>query len=239
MNPGTVPGYDRLMRPLIRAALAVLLAALSARGLAAQGATFDEGTFVVTVNGAVVGKEAFRILRSPGPNQLYTSTAQCAFGDRRISPALSADRAGSPLLYRVEVKNGGDVEERLQATGRPGRLHSVLQTRQGESAKEYVVASGAVILDDDVFHQYTFVPLARRSGDVTVVVPRRNRQVTGRLEERGTDKIRVDGKEVTAVHLVITLPDGARDLWFDDGGRLLKVAVPARGLTALREELPR
>jgi hypothetical protein len=235
------------MRPLIRAALAVLpavllavlLAVIPARTAAAQGATFDEGTFVVTVNGAVVGKEAFRILRSSGRNQLYTSTAQCAFGDRRISPALSADGAGVPLLYRVEVKNGGDIEERLQATGRPGRLHSVLQTRQGESAKEYVVASGAVILDEDVFHHYFFVPLARRTGDVTVVIPRRNSQVTGRVDERGTDKIRVDGREVSAVHLVITLPDGARDLWFDDGGRLLKVAVPARGLTALREELPR
>jgi hypothetical protein len=72
-----------------------------------------------------------------------------------------------------------------------------------------------------------------------VVVPRRNSQVTGRVEERGGAKIRIDGKEVAAVHFVIILPDGARDLWFDDGGRLLKVAVPARGLIALREELPR
>jgi hypothetical protein len=70
-------------------------------------------------------------------------------------------------------------------------------------------------------------------------VPRRNSQVTGRVEERGGDKIRVDGREVSAVHFVITLPDGARDLWFDDSGRLLKVAMPARGLVALREELPR
>jgi hypothetical protein len=143
------------------------------------------------------------------------------------------------LLYRVEVKNGGEVEERLQATGRPGRLHAVLQTRTGESSKEYVVANGAVILDDDVFHQHFFVPLARRSGEVIVVVPRRNSQVVGRLEDRGRDKIQVDGREVTAIHFVITLPDGARDLWFDEGGRLLKVALPARGLIALREELPR
>jgi hypothetical protein len=205
----------------------------------AQGAPFDEGTFVVSRHGVVVGKEAFRILRSSGRGELYTSTAQCAFGDRRISPALSADASGIPLLYRLEVKNGGDLEERLQAKGRPGRLHAVLQTRTGESSKEYVIASGALILDDDIYHQHFFVPLARRSGDVMVVVPRRNTQVAGRVEERGRDKIRIDGKDVMAVHLVITLPDGARDLWFDDGGRLLKVAVPARGLIALREELPR
>ncbi len=239
MNPGTGRGYEPLMRALTRATAALLAAALPAGVAAAQAAPFDEGTFVVTRDGAVVGKEAFRIMRSSGGSQLYTSTAQCAWGDRRISPALSADGAGVPLLYRVEVKNGGDVEERLQATGRPGRLHAVLQTRTGESSKEYLVASGAVILDDDVYHQHFFVPLARRSGQVTVVVPRRNSQLTGRVEERGTEKIRIDGKEVSAVHLVVTLPDGARDLWFDDGGRLLKVAVPARGLTALREELPR
>jgi hypothetical protein len=228
-----------MRRLVVGAGLALVAAAIPLRGAPAQGAPFDEGTFVITRNGTVVGKEAFRILRSGGKDQLYTSTAQCAFGDQRISPALSADRAGVPLLYRVEVKNGGDVAERLQATGRPGRLHAVLQTRTGESSKEYVVANGAVILDHDVFHQHFFVPLARRSGEVIVVVPRRNSQVVGRLEEHGSDKIRVDGKEVAAVHFVITLPDGARDLWFDEGGRLLKVALPARGLIALREELPR
>ncbi|MDQ3995687.1 MAG: hypothetical protein M3303_01575 [Gemmatimonadota bacterium] len=227
------------MRRLVSLALALVAASIPVRPVPAQGTPFDEGTFVVTRNGAVVGKEAFRIVRSGGKDQLYTSTAQCAFGDRRISPALSADRAGVPLLYRVEVKNGGEIEERLQATGRPGRLHAVLQTRTGESSKEYVVANGAVILDDDVYHQHFFVPLARRSGQVIVVVPRRNSQVVGRLEDRGTDKIRVDGRDVAAVHLVITLPDGSRDLWFDESGRLLKVAMPARGVIALREELPR
>ncbi|MFN2566986.1 MAG: hypothetical protein ABR499_18465 [Gemmatimonadaceae bacterium] len=227
------------MRCLFGAALALAAATLTTHDAMAQGAPFDEGTFVLTRNGVVVGKEAFRIVRSSGRGQLYTSTAQCAFGDRRISPALSADSSGVPLLYQVEVKNGGDVEERLRATGRPGRLHAVLQTRTGESSKEYVVATGALILDDDVIHQHFFVPLARRSGNVTVVVPRRNSQVAGRVEERGSEKLRIDGREVVAVHLVITLPDGARDLWFDDGGRLLKVAVPARGLIALREELPR
>jgi hypothetical protein len=220
-------------------AAALLTAAALPQAGVAQGAPFDEGTFVVSRAGSVIGKEAFRILKSSGKDQLYTSTAQGAFGDRRIAPALSADRAGVPLLYRLEVKNGGETEERLQATGRPGRLHAVLQTRTGESSKEYLLSAGAVILDDEVYHQHFFVPLARRSGDVVVVIPRRNSQVAGRLEDRGVDKITVDGKEVSAVHLVITLPDGARDLWFDDSGRLLKVAVPARGLVALREELPR
>ncbi len=227
------------MKRLASVTLALVAATTPAARAPAQGAPFDEGTFVVTRNGAVVGKEAFRILRSSGRGQLYTSTAQCAFGEKRISPALSADAAGVPLLYRVEVKNGGDVEERLQASGRPGRLHAVLQTRTGESSKEYVVQNGSLILDDDVFHHHFFVPLARRSGQITVVVPRRNSQVTGRVEERGSEKVRVDGKEVAAVHFVITLPDGARDLWFDEGGRLLKVAIPTRGLIALREELPR
>ncbi len=227
------------MRRLSGVSAVLLAAALSPSLGVAQGAPLDEGTFIVTRNGTLVGKEAFRILKSSGKDQLYTSTAQGAFGEQRIAPALSADRVGVPLLYRVEVKNGGEVEERLQATSRPGRLHAVLQTRTGESSKEYLMSSGAVILDEDVFHQHFFVPLARRSGDVVVVIPRRNSQVTGRLEDRGADKIKVDGREVSAVHLVITLPDGARDLWFDDSGRLLKVAMPARGLVALREELPR
>ncbi len=227
------------MKCLLSVSLALVAAALPARAGLAQGAPYDEGSFVVTRNGAPVGKEAFRILKSAGKDQFYTSTAQCAFGERRIFPALTADRVGVPLLYQIDVKNGGDTEERLRATGRPGRLHAVLQTRTGESSKEYLISSSAVILDEDVFHQHFFVPLARRSGDVSVIIPRRNSQVSGRLEDRGTEKIKVDGTEVSALHLVITLPDGARDLWFDDSGRLLKVALPARGLVALREELPR
>jgi hypothetical protein len=227
------------MKRLLSGLLALVTAAVPSRGALAQGAVFDEGSFTVTRNGAPVGKEAFRILKSAGKDQFYTSTAQCAFGDRRILPILTADRVGVPLLYQVDVKSGGDVEERLRATGRPGRLHAVLQTRTGESSKEYLISSSAVILDDDVVHQHFFVPLARRSGDVSVIIPRRNSQVSGRLEDRGTEKIKVDGTEVSALHLVITLPDGARDLWFDESGRLLKVAMPARGLVALREELPR
>jgi hypothetical protein len=227
------------MTRLLGVTLALSAVVLSARPSAAQGAPFDEGTFVVTRYGTVIGKESFRILRSSGKGLLYTSTAQCAFGDRRISPALSVDAAGVPLLYRVEVKNGGEVEERLQASGRPGRLHAVLQTRTGESAKEYVVANGAVVLDEDVMHHYFFVPLARRTGAITVVVPRRNTQVVGQVEERPAEKITVDGRDVSAVHFVVTLPDGTRDLWVDQSGRLLKVVVPARGLVAVREELPR
>ena len=227
------------MNRLFGALMAVGSAVFPYSEALAQGAPFDEGSFVVTRNGAPVGKEAFRILKSPGKDQFYTSTAQCAFGERRIFPILTADRVGAPLLYQVDVKNGGEVEERLRATGRPGRLHAVRQTRTGEASKEYLISSGAVILDEDVFHQHFFIPLAKRTGDVSVIIPRRNGQVTGRLEERGSEKIKVDGREVSALHLVITLPDESRDLWIDESGRLLKVAVPARGLVALREELPR
>ena len=227
------------MKRFLSGFVALVVVALSTRDALAQGALVDEGSFVISRNGAPIGKEAFRILKSSGKDQFYTSTAQCAFGERRIFPTLTADRIGVPLLYQIEVKNGGEVEERLRATGRPGRLHAVLQTRTGESSKEYLISSSAVVLDEDVFHQHFFVPLARRSGDVSIIVPRRNSQLRGRLEDRGTEKITVDGREVSALHLVITLPDGARDLWFDESGRLLKVAVPARGLVALREELPR
>ena len=63
MNLGTGRGYEPPMtRPL---AIALALAASAfASPAPAQGTTVDEGTFVVTRNGVVVGKEAFRILRS-------------------------------------------------------------------------------------------------------------------------------------------------------------------------------
>jgi hypothetical protein len=136
---------------------------------------------------------------------------------------------------------GGVVRERLRAIVGRGRISAQVKTAKGESTKEYIVADGALVLDDNVFHQYYF--LARRASGaatVPVVIPQRNTQVVMRVSTQGNDAVSVAGRAINARVLVLTEPGGAtRHIWVDDQGRVLKVALDARGITATRDEPPR
>jgi hypothetical protein len=214
---------------------------LSAVGAQALNRTLDEGTFLISRNGAPVGRESFRITRSrvSGNNESYLATAQVAMGDRRIVPTLTCDSAGAPLSYDVSVQGGSDGV-RLQARGRPGRFSSMLRTRDGESTREYVVPRGVVVLDDDVVHQLYFVTLGRRSGSVTILAPRAGLQTVANLEERGGGPVEIGGNSIPATHFVLSAAGFARrEFWIDSAGRILKVTIPERGIVAQRDEPPR
>jgi hypothetical protein len=230
-------GYYRIMRLFI-AGIALLGHSLQA---SAQVAVVDEGGFTISHNGTRIGREEFAIRRMPNPGgDVIVANATVVYTDRRLSPALQTDAAGAPLRYQVEVSVGADVQERLQGRVGRGRFSAQLRTPRGESAREYVVADGALILDDDVFHQYYFLARSGRTGSVPVVVPRRNVQVTMRVDNEGADAVTVSGNRIAATRYVMTEPDGAtRRIWVDAQGRVLKVTLESRGITATRDDPPR
>lgn len=233
------------MRSLALAA--ALFASLPLSPVAAQVTTVDEGSFTISRNGVAIGREEFSIRRTPAGEggAVYVASATVAYDGRRLSPALRADAAGSPLAYQVEVRVGSEVQVRLTGQVGRGRFSALTKTPRGESAKEYVVSDGALVLDDDVFHQYFFVAHSARAGGTTlpVVVPRRNAQLSMRVEDRGAESVTVGGRALDARHLVLhegAAPGGAeRDVWADAEGRVLKVAIAGRGVVALRDEPPR
>lgn len=237
MNRDHPVGYYEIMRLLI-AGTALLGFALSA---SAQVAVVDEGSFTISHNGNRIGREEFAIRRTPSPGgDVLVANATVVYTDRRLSPALQTDAAGAPLRYQVEVSTGADVQERLQGRVGRGRFSAQLRTPRGESAREYVVADGALILDDDVFHQYYFLARAGRTGAVPVVVPRRNVQVTMRVDDEGADAVTINGNRIAATRYVMTEPDGGtRRIWVDAQGRVLKVTLESRGITATRDDPPR
>lgn len=216
--------------------------ALIASPATAQVTTVDEGSFTIVRGGASAGREEFSIRRTPGSaNAVYVASATVSYDDRRLSPALRADTDGSPLAYQVEVRIGSEVQERFTGQVGRGRFSAQTKTPRGESTKEYVVSDGALILDDDVFHQYFFVAQGRRrSGSVPVVIPRRNTQVTMSVQERGAEQVTIGGRPLEARHLVLNEPGGGqRDVWVDAQNRVLKVSIPARGVVATRDDPPR
>ncbi|HEX4933985.1 MAG TPA: hypothetical protein VFV33_12440 [Gemmatimonadaceae bacterium] len=225
------------------AALVVATAALvvPAPAAAQSAQIIDQGSFTITVGNQRTGREDFRIEGTTGASGAmeYVARATVVFGDRRLTPALHSDSLGSPSDYQIESRGTTTGSERWSGKITRGRVSARINNARGESAKEYIVTDGALILDDDVFHQYFFV--ARRTGaaSLAIVVPRRNAQLVLKLASGGSDRVTIGTKDLDARHVTLTEPNGdVRELWVDGRGRVLKVAIPSRNLVALRDDPP-
>lgn len=225
-----------------RLALALALTAVAGTRMPAQVTTADEGSFTVTRGGATVGREEFRILRQPaGGGTELVARALAAYGDRRIAPALQTDERGSPLRYQVEVRTGRTVEQRLTGQLARGRFATQMQAGSTESAREYLIGDGTLVVDDELFHQYYFLAL-RRTGagaGLSVLAPRRNVHGPVRVSEAGAERVTVGGRTLDATRLEVTEAGGrTRTVWVDGGGRVLRVASPSERLVAQRDDPP-
>ena len=238
-EPAAAGGVRTNMRPYLSAFAAV---ALSAPLLSAQVTTVDEGSFTVTRRGERIGREEFTIRRTPGAEgqSMLVASATVAYDDRRIAPALRTDSTGAPIAYSLEVRAGTEVQEQLKGAVGRGRFSAVTRTPRGESAREYIVSDGALILDDEIFHQYYFVARVARAGAVPVVVPRRSTQMMVRVEDAGAASVTIGGRALAARRLVVREPGGGRrDVLVDEQGRVLQVEIPALGIVATRDDPPR
>jgi hypothetical protein len=212
--------------------------------LHAQVTTADEGTFTVTRQGTRIGREEFRIMKQPVAGGVeYVARGLGAYGDRRITAALQTDATGAPLRYQVDVKNGVDVEARLTAQILHGRLSTQVRTVRGEAASEFAAGDGTIIVDDEIYHQYFFLPLSGRltgaSGEVSVLVPRHNAQGVVHVSRSGADPVAIGGQSVAATRYVLSAPGSPeRQVWLDASGRVLKVSVPSQGIVAIRDDPP-
>lgn len=218
-----------------------LVLALGAASVARAQTLIDEGSFTISRNGQTIGREQFSIRSSPGTlGTTYTAYGTTTYSDRRLDPRLVTDAEGAPMRYEVETRVGPEREQLLSGQVQRGRFSARTQTPRGMSAREYIVADGALILDDDIFHQYFFVARADRSGAVPVVVPRRNVQVAMQVEVKGFERLTIGGTPIEARRLAVIEPNGdTRDVWVDGQGRVLRVAIPARGVVAQRDDPPK
>ncbi|MGH7672239.1 MAG: hypothetical protein ACREMC_05025, partial [Gemmatimonadales bacterium] len=69
----------------------------------------------------------------------------------------------------------------------------------------------------------------------TAIVPRGLRRETVRIQDHGPAATTLNGDPAVLRHIGITGgTNGVVDLWLDSAGRLMKVAIPSRRLTAER-----
>lgn len=204
----------------------------------AQVTVADEGSFTITVKGERVGRENFWIRTTPDPRgPVYIATATSIVGGRKMEPRELADPNGVPLGYDLKI-SGDDV---LQLSGRieRGRMGLSVRTPRGESKREFLVSDNAVLIDDDVYHQYFFLARRKASGSVPIVIPQRNAQVMARVTQGEHEPLTIGGATVDARRLVVSEGGVTRDIWVDASGRVLKVAISSRGVVALRDDPPR
>jgi hypothetical protein len=219
----------------------VALSALAPLALAeAQIRTVDQGSFTITMNNQRIGREDFSIVEDGSSGRAnFLARATVEYRDRglRLQPLLTANAAGASTQYEIVVR-GGPIQKWTGTIDR-NRVSAFVSTERGQSAREFVVSVGAMVLDDDVFHQYFF--LARRAGEgaTPVIVPQRNKQATVTVTRQGSERIDVAMTQVEAQKLTVSEAGGpSREVWVDARGRVLRVAIPDQGIVATRDEVP-
>jgi hypothetical protein len=226
------------MRNLV---LACSLVVLNSPALAQGSRIVDEGSFTISMSGRTVGRENFRISSTTrGDITEYVARADVTYGDRRVTPELRTSPEGTVASYEVTTRGGGSTESwRGAVTG--GRLNAQIASGRGTAAREYIVPAGTLVLDDEIIHHNWFLALRSHDGGMPVVVPRRSDvKSTITMSTVGDETLQIGNHDVAAVHLRATDAGGdVRDIWVDKSGRLLKVALPARGLVAIRDDPPR
>ncbi|MDQ3556780.1 MAG: hypothetical protein M3409_08385 [Gemmatimonadota bacterium] len=218
------------IHPILRSALPLLLAiAAGAPRLQAQ-APLDEGTFEVSVDGRPAGTEEFSIRQSgsgSGAETIATGRVRLRLPDGALdlTPRLRGSGLGAhPVSYQVEV--GGSAPQRIVGRVGEGRFSARIVTTTGEQLREYVASSGAVVLEDGVAHHYFFLGQRLRDGEVPVLIPRENRQVVARVQNRGEERVQIGGQGVDAYRLLVQLQPGEeRHVWLDALNRVLRVEI--------------
>jgi hypothetical protein len=248
-TPFLLPGSPRTMglhRALFRSLALGMALALSCppASTAAQAVTVDEGEFRILVDGREVGRESFAIRRSgSGAEAQIIATAEIQMqvpeGRLDLRPALQASgQAMAVSAYQVKVS--GYQQEEIYVTLGDRRFRTQIRTERGEQEREHRAAEGTLLLDAGVAHQYYFVSLRFPSegGRVPVIVPREGRQYTLTVTVVGSTTVEIGGTALAARHLRLEGNGGAREIWVDEEGRVLRVRHPDAGYEAIRTAVP-
>jgi len=228
--------------------LTLILLLLAAPQLVqAQGERIDAGSFTLFAAGQRVGREQFSIRRIASQDGgVLECRAESATGERRSAIRLETDSAGTPVRYSLEERTGADVTRRLGGQRVRGRFATLARGVTGEAAREFVLSPGAIILEEDGLAQYALLLRGRRASinvgqSIPTLTPTENRQGIVRLVlESERDTVTIAGAKRAAWRWrAVPVSGDARTIWADADGRVLRVYLAARGLDALRDDVPR
>lgn len=210
--------------------------------LAVLQAPLDEGTFVVRDDTVEVARESFRLVRGRlARGGIGWTLATTIRYDRSrpvvvLSPILDVTTDTLPATLQYDVADPRQPVRILGELGR-GRFTVRFVARDTERAREFPAGGRPVVLDDSVFAFYVFAAwrAAGQPGQLTAIVPRGLRRETVEIQDQGPAPTTLNRSPVTLRHITVT--GGANQvvhLWLDANGRLMKVEIPSRRLSAER-----
>jgi hypothetical protein len=217
------------------AGLLTLTAALA--GAAAAQQVVDRGTLLIMQGGRLVGQEEFVVERGrrSGAPDGFTIASVVAYPaerpTRRLTAVVEFGPDSQPAATLVEAEDG-ELRRVLIRLG-PRRVTVRVVTPSGEAAREYPSAPRHLVLDDSLFAAHA-VELPVPPGTVRSITLREGGRGTADVSDHGSDRTSVGTAQRTLHHISVTMGGERRDLWYDERGRLVKLAIPSRGLTALR-----
>lgn len=218
---------------------ALLLALIALQG------PLDEGTLIVRQDTVEIAREAFRLTpaRSGGG---WTLASTVRFDRTRpavvLDPIVELGPDSNPTSLEYTV---ADARAPLKILGQlaRGRFMVRLLGRRTERAREFAAPLPAAVLDDSVYVLY--LPVAWLGGaragpiPVTALFPRAGRREHLSVLDLGVEATTLNRDPASLRH--ITATGGANRLvhvWVGADGRLAKVEIPSRRLTAEREPAP-
>ena len=211
--------------------------------LALLQAPIDEGTLVVREDTLEIARESFRLnhgrLARGGVGWTLATTIRY---DRArpvvvLAPILEVNADTQPATLQYDVADPRQPSRILGELGR-GRFTVRLVARTTERAREFPTGTRPVVLDDSVFALYLFAAWRAAPPDsvpLTAIVPRGLRRETVNVRDHGLAPTTLNHDPATLRHISVTGgAPGVVHLWLDAAGRLMKVAIPSRRLTAER-----
>lgn len=223
---------------MITFALALLQVATGA------GAPVDEAVLVVRVDTQEVARESFRLSRgrlSRGGDG-WTLATTIRYDRSRpvvvLAPILEVNTDTLPATLQYDVADPRQPSRILGELGR-GRFTVRSVARATERAREFPTGQHPIVLDDSVFALYLFAawlaPHGGSGGTLTAIFPRALRRDVLEVADRGMATTTLNHDPARLRHVIVGT-DGptAVHLWLDEAGRLMKVDIPARHLTAER-----
>jgi len=210
--------------------------------LAVLQAPLDEGTFVVREDTVEVARESFRLAhgRLARGGIGWTLATTIRYDRTRpvvvLAPILDVTTDTLPATLQYDVADPRQPVRILGELGR-GRFSVRFVARTTERAREFPAGGRPVVLDDSVFALYLFAAWRANGqpGELTAIVPRGLRREAVEVQDQGLAPTTVNHASVTLRHITVTGgPNLVVHLWIDAAGRLMKVEVPSRRLSAER-----
>jgi hypothetical protein len=219
--------------------LTVWIACVAGQPPTAKAQLLDEATLLVRRGDVILGREDFSVTRTnlSDGSVGFRLAVVASYPERRaaitLRPLVEFGADSLPRTVQLDVTNEGTQRILTEFGSRRITIRAI--SSDGESAREYPAVRRPLVADDSILSLYALPP-GSGPGPVRLVAPRHRTQQDYRLANRGQETSTVVGQSLTMLHLVLTSGTDERHLWYDEEGRLMKVEIPTRDVTAERVE---